>query len=238
MLRAPGNVILEVGPHLVSAVLDLVGKPEHLSVTADRERYSAGRSTNFSSLAHPCHRRTHRRRYQYQLRPRICPKNDHCSWPKWHLPRVDFDANTCAVDRRTSLSFDLDRYSRSRSLARQIKSQARSTLSDYLLSTVKLRNRGGPYQATFLDSINSFYTSLAANEPLDSRIDGATGRDVIDWCNKIIDAAGVAAAAPSRAPTAKSSCSPADGACFWRYWLYWSRTHSPASGRRTIACAR
>ena len=37
MLRAPGNVILEVGPHLVSAMLDLVGKPEHLSVTADRE---------------------------------------------------------------------------------------------------------------------------------------------------------------------------------------------------------
>ena len=32
MLRAPGNVIFEVGPHLVSAVLDLVGKPEHLSV--------------------------------------------------------------------------------------------------------------------------------------------------------------------------------------------------------------
>ena len=37
MLRAPGNVILEVGPHLLSAVLDLVGKPEHLSVTADRQ---------------------------------------------------------------------------------------------------------------------------------------------------------------------------------------------------------
>ena len=91
----------------------------------------------------------------------------------------------------------MDRYSRSRSLARQIKSQARSTLSDYLLSTLKLRNRGGPYQATFLDSINSFYTSLATNEPLDSRIDGARGRDVIEWCAKIIDAAGVTAAAPS-----------------------------------------
>ena len=118
---------------------------------------------------------------------------------------LDFDANTCAVDRRTSLSFDLDRYSRSRSLGRQIKSQARSTLSDYLLSTLKLRNRGGPYQATFLDSINSFYTSLATNEPLDSRIDGATGRDVIDWCTKIIDAAGRHGRGAVPAPTAKSS---------------------------------
>ena len=52
MLRAPGNVILEVGPHLVSAMLDLVGEPEHLFVSADREVTAARRSTGFSALAH------------------------------------------------------------------------------------------------------------------------------------------------------------------------------------------
>ena len=120
---------------------------------------------------------------------------------------LDFDANTCTIDRRTSFSIDLDRYGRSRSISRQIKSQARSTLSDYLLSTFKIRNRGGPYQATFFDSVASFYTSIAANQALDSRIDGVTGRDVIDWCNKIIDVAGLAAAASSRPPVRKACVS-------------------------------
>ena len=31
MLRAPGNAILEIGPHLISALLDLVGHPDDLS---------------------------------------------------------------------------------------------------------------------------------------------------------------------------------------------------------------
>ena len=113
---------------------------------------------------------------------------------------VDFDANTCLVDRRTALSFDLDRYSRSRSLARQIRSQARATLADYLLSTIRLRQRGGPYQATFFDSVRSFYASLVTNGALNSRIDGGTGRNVIEWCDRIIQAAGVPAVNPSHPP--------------------------------------
>src|SRR5262249_13437386 len=36
MLRAPGNVILEIGPHLLSALLDLVGTPHEISASADR----------------------------------------------------------------------------------------------------------------------------------------------------------------------------------------------------------
>ena len=36
MLRAPENVILEIGPHLLSAVLDIAGMPDDISVTADR----------------------------------------------------------------------------------------------------------------------------------------------------------------------------------------------------------
>ena len=37
MLRAPGNAILEIGPHLLSAVVDLVGKPDELTAKADRK---------------------------------------------------------------------------------------------------------------------------------------------------------------------------------------------------------
>ena len=193
MLRDPGNVILEVGPHLVSAMLDLVGKPEQLAVTADRE------------VALPEGARVYRRWRIHATIGRTAVDININFGPGFNQRTItvrgrngsaalDFDANTCAVDRHTPLSFDLDHFSRSRSLARQIRSQARSTFADYLLTTLKLRNRGGPYQATFFDSIKSFYASVAAKGPLDRRIDGATGRDVIEWCSKIVDAAGVAAA--------------------------------------------
>ena len=101
---------------------------------------------------------------------------------------VNFDADTCTMDRRTALSIELDRYKRSRSLASQIGSQARQTLSNYVLSTFNLRRRGDPYQITFLDSIGGFYSSLRTNTPLDSRICGGRGRNVVKLCTKIIRA--------------------------------------------------
>src|SRR5439155_15035831 len=36
MLHSPGNVFLEVGPHPISALLDLLGTPNDMQVTADR----------------------------------------------------------------------------------------------------------------------------------------------------------------------------------------------------------
>ena len=76
ILRAPGNVIFEVGPHLVSAALDLVGKPEHLSVTADREVTLPGGARVFRRWRIHATLGRYRRRSQYQFRAWICSKND------------------------------------------------------------------------------------------------------------------------------------------------------------------
>jgi nucleoside-diphosphate-sugar epimerase len=88
---------------------------------------------------------------------------------------------------------DLDRYRRSRLLSRQLRSQARATLTDYLLSRLKLRRRGNPYQISILDSVASFYSGLRTNRVLDGRIDGRVGRNVIEWCSKVIHAADIEA---------------------------------------------
>src|ERR1700690_2949968 len=42
MLRDPANAILEIGPHPLSALLDLVGIPDDLSVNADRQSQLPG----------------------------------------------------------------------------------------------------------------------------------------------------------------------------------------------------
>ena len=105
---------------------------------------------------------------------------------------LDLDANTCVIDRHTALGVDFDRYSRTKQVARQLTSQARNSLLDYVLSKLKVRNRGNPYQATIIDSVGSFYSSLNSKTKLDVRIDGPTaGVRVIDLCARIIEAAGV-----------------------------------------------
>jgi putative NADH-flavin reductase len=104
---------------------------------------------------------------------------------------LDFDANTCIIDRRTPLSADLDHYRRSLSLARQLRRQAGQTLTDFALTKLKLRQRGNPYQASIIDSIAEFYKGVRLGEPLDNRISGKFGRDVIGWCSRIIQAANI-----------------------------------------------
>ena len=203
MLRAPRNAILEIGPHLISALLDLVGHPNDLSAIADRDVILPGGARVFRRWRINTTVGRTAVDININLGPGFSQRTINARGQNGSAV-VDFDANTCALDRRTSLGLDLDRYSRSRSLAHQIHSQARATVADYLLSTLKLRHRGAPYQATFLDSVESFYTCLATNRPLDSRLDSETGRDVIKWCNKIVQAAGVAEVNPLSRPRRKA----------------------------------
>ena len=203
MLRAPGNPLFEIGPHLISALFDLVGQPCDLSAAADHEINLPGGMRVFRRWR--IHTKVGRTAadININLGPGFAQRTINVHGQNG-FALLDFDANTCVLDQRTALSVDLDRYSRSRHLARQIRSQARATLADYALSTLKIGNRAGPYQATFFDSIEEFYNSVATKRALDSRIDGQTGRDVIEWCNKIVQAAGVAAVNPIRPPCRKS----------------------------------
>ena len=190
MLRAPGNVILEIGPHLVSALLDLVGAPDKVRSTADRQIKLPGGSPAFrrwgvrATVGHTA----------VEINIELEPGFSQCTITVRGLlgtATADLNANTCTVDRAGALSVDLDRYRRSRSLARQLKSQARKTLVDYALSKLALRHRGNPYQVTILDSVAAFYDGLRSGTALDQRVDSHRGRDVIECCSAIIRAASV-----------------------------------------------
>lgn len=188
MLRSPENALLEIGPHLVSALLDLVGPPEDLTVTIDRKV----RLPNGASVV---------RRWRVQMTAGRTAIDININFAPGFSQRtifahgllgsaiLDFDANTCIVDRGTPLGLDLDRYRRSLSLANQLRRQARKTLADYALTKVKLRKRGNPYQVSIQDSIAAFYTGLRSGGSLDSRIEGKFGREVIGWCDRIIQSA-------------------------------------------------
>jgi predicted dehydrogenase/nucleoside-diphosphate-sugar epimerase len=190
MLREPGNVIFEVGPHPISALLDLVGRPNHLTVAADR-------GVNLPGGARvPRRWRIHATVSQVAVDINI--NLSPCFHQRtmsihglWGSATADLDANTCLIDQTTPLNFDLDRYHRSRSLAKQLNVQARETLADFALSKFKLRSRGNPYQSSIIDSVADFYSSLREGRALDERIDGAFGRDVIVWCKKVVEATAI-----------------------------------------------
>ncbi len=194
MLREPGNVIVEIGPHLVSALLDLVGKPDSISVTADRKiNLPVGTQVFRRWRVHTTVNRT-----AVDINIILGPgfnQRTICVRGLLGSAMVDFDANTCMVDRHTPFSPDLDRFRRSRTLAQQLRSQARATLTDYILSRLKLRQRGDPYQVSILNSVTAFYSGVSAGEALDARLDGGFGRDVVECCTNIIRAANVEPAA-------------------------------------------
>jgi predicted dehydrogenase/nucleoside-diphosphate-sugar epimerase len=188
MLREPGNVILETAPHLVSALFDLVGVPERLSVSADRRVTLP----NGRQIFRRWRVRTTSGRTAVDINIDFGP-----GFPQRSIfvrglfgtAAVDFDANTCIVDRRTPLDLDLDRCKRSWNAASQLCSQSLHTLADYVLGKLKLRKRGNPYDNSIRRSVSTFYDALRASSVLDTRIDGERGRDVIKYCVELIESA-------------------------------------------------
>jgi nucleoside-diphosphate-sugar epimerase len=104
---------------------------------------------------------------------------------------LDFDANTCVLDRHQTYDADLDRFRRSRLLARQHRGQARRTIADYVFTKLKLRKRGNPFQISIIDSVASFYAAIDTKTDLDSRIDALRGRETIAYSTKLIRLSGI-----------------------------------------------
>ena len=188
MLREPGNALLEIGPHPISGLVDLVGVPDAIDVTADRDIVLPGGARVYRRWR--IHARAGRiaADVNIELGPGF-PQRTIAAHGLLGTALADLDANTCAIDRRTPAAMDFDRNRRSFAVASQIREQARATLADYILSKAKLRKRGNPYQASILDSVASFYEGLRSPGGLDSRITGEFGRSVIKTCDTIIQKA-------------------------------------------------
>ncbi|WP_084800918.1 NAD-dependent epimerase/dehydratase family protein [Bradyrhizobium sp. Tv2a-2] len=195
MLRSPGNVILETGPHLLSILLDLGGKPDSLNVIVDREISLPNGSTVFRRWR----MRAATKRIAMNLTLNMGPGFPHRTVfvrGLFGTATADLDANTCIIDRRTPLDMDLDRYSRAAHFARQLRVQSLRTLLDCLLGKFKVRGRGNPFQKSITDSVSSFYNSICAEDRLDIRIDAQRGREIISFCSDVVEAAALPITAP------------------------------------------
>lgn len=224
MLREPGHVMLETGPHLLSAVLDLVGDPGAFAVTADR----TVELSNGNKIPRRWRMQSAAGRTAVDINVNFGP-----GFPQrtiylrglFGAATLDLDADTCIVDQRTPQDIDVDRYARSRGLARQLTGQARRVLANYVFGKLKLVKAGNPYQNSIQASTAAFYAAVRQGQPLDSRISGQMGRDVIAACIGIIEAAGLeprrlpdgaaaAAAVPATSPQRQPTVLVLGGAGF------------------------
>jgi predicted dehydrogenase/nucleoside-diphosphate-sugar epimerase len=185
IVREPQNSLLEIGSHLMSELIDLVGEPDSLSVSADRD------------LLLPGGARVYRRWRIHALAGRTAvdltlefspgfPQRTIVARGLLGSAFLDFNANTCTVDRATAAGLDFDRRDRSLAQARQIRQQAGATFADILLSKAKLRRRGNPDQVSIQESIAAFYRGIGDSAAADSRVSGDLGHKVIATCEKII----------------------------------------------------
>lgn len=207
IVREPGNALLEIGPHPLSALVDLVGIPDRLSVTADREVALPGGGVAYNRwrIQADCGRAA--ADVTIQFSPGF-PVRTIAVRGALGSALCDLNANTCTIDRRTPSSMDFDRRARSLDQAKQLKAQARRTLADTLLAKAKLGSRGNPDQASITDCAAAFYAALRDSAAADPRATGAFGRDVISVCERVIAAAdlkGRTAPAPAPALAAQPS---------------------------------
>ncbi|MGX4770525.1 NAD-dependent epimerase/dehydratase family protein [Bradyrhizobium guangdongense] len=198
MLRKPANLMIETGPHLLSILLDLVGAPDDLTVKADRIAILPGGAQVYRRWRALGAARKTAIALTINFGPGF-PRRTIFVRGLFGTATLDLDANTCVIDQRTPLDPDIDRFTRTKRIARQLSSQARQTLGDYVFGKLKLRKRGNPYQNSIIDSTHSFYDSVRARVPLDPRISAASGRAVMACCEDLVRAA----ALPDPAPLAE-----------------------------------
>jgi predicted dehydrogenase/nucleoside-diphosphate-sugar epimerase len=185
IVREPGNALLEIGPHPVSELIDLVGVPDELSVTADRDTILPGGARAYRRWR--IHARVGRTAADINLQfgPGF-PLRTIAARGLLGSALLDYNANVCTIDRLTPAGLDFDRRSRSLAQARQIRAQTRRTLTDTLLAKAKLRRRGNPDQLSIQRSVAAFYAELRDPGATDSRVSGELGRQVIETCQTII----------------------------------------------------
>ena len=192
MLRAPANILLEIGPHSLAHVLDLCGEPEQPQVQVfGNEQLPNG------SAFHDRWEITGQSAAGVLLHLRFSFNSGYAE----HVLRVrgtlasatvDFERNLYLLHHHRPLAVDFDRFVSTASESAEVLAQAARTLSDYARYKAKLGGDGAPFQASITRSVRAFYAGL--NSAIDERQDAQFSRRVVALGERLVKAGGVSEA--------------------------------------------
>lgn len=181
MLRDPGNIMLEIGPHSVAHAIDLVGPLDTVQVRPGNPISLPGGRTFFRRWQVDATRGRTAVELKFSFVPGFTEHTIHVRGLLGSAT-ADLEHNTYSLRRPGPRGDDFDRHARVRDVARSLEVQARRTLREYLWS--KLRRRpGAPYGLSILRTLQAFYGGLGTG--LDERIRGRTGVQVMRTCEHI-----------------------------------------------------
>ena len=214
MFATPGNLILEIGPHSVAHFLHLT------QVCAEVNREDPAIDDTSVRVSKPIRLPNDRVAFQrWQVDAQAGSTGFQVEWsfvPSFGEHRihvrgslgsatVDLDRNLYVAERHTGRHVDFDRYEVLSRAAGAMRLQGRRNLGDYVLGKLGLSDRGNVFATSIAGALRAFYAGVGG-APMDRRIDGAMGREVVEWCQRI------GAEAATRAPEVVTRSAAVDGA--------------------------
>lgn len=176
MLQTPKNILFEVAPHSFAHAVHLLGQPDALTVDV-HDKIDLPQGLEF-------YRRWEIRGWKgnTSLRIRFSFID---GYPEHYIQvrgtnasaRVDFEKNTYICQEHTPYMLDLDRFWTVMATARDSAVQATGTLSDFVLSKMKLSKAAAPFPYSINRTVESFYATRTGI--LDERISPAIGEAAV-----------------------------------------------------------
>lgn len=200
MLRDPGNIMLEVGPHSMAHLVDLLGQPAAMDVKAGNPRRLPSGAIFYRRWQIGAWTDSAAAELSFSFVPGFAEHHIHVRGSLGSAT-ADLERNTYVRRLHTPRADDIDRYSIIRREACDLVRQGRRNLWKWMVSKLLRRVQGNAYGASIEAAIRAFYDSAGAN--IDPRIDPRLGRTVVELCAR---AAGAVAA--ESAHMARPACRP------------------------------
>ncbi|MEL6189795.1 MAG: NAD-dependent epimerase/dehydratase family protein, partial [Myxococcota bacterium] len=188
MLRDPGNITYEIGPHPFSFVYDLLGTPEEEEIEVS-DPMTLPTGVTFYKRWNLRFRRGGTQCDVY-LNFVVGGYEEHEVRVRGTMGRgrVDMERNTYVLEQHDALSIDIDNLVLGTRNAVDIARQAVATFGNYALNKTKLANVGkNPYDTSIAEAIQGFYTQLGG--PLDDRLSPRRAVEVMHMSDRAARAA-------------------------------------------------
>jgi predicted dehydrogenase/nucleoside-diphosphate-sugar epimerase len=202
LLRDPRNVMLEIGPHVVAHLLDLVGEPDDVEVHTS----NSVQLPNGQPFFRRWQIRAYRERTAVDINLSFISGFDEQTIHVRGTPTCDVGRNVYVARRHTTYGDDLDRYAMLTNEASAMARQARTNFWRYVFGKLKLSKQGSAYGSGIRCAVEAFYASIDGAE--DARISGDFGKSVIAICERIATASGLAPATIPMQAAGKLSAQP------------------------------
>ncbi len=185
MLAQPEHLLMEVGPHSASILVDLLGEPPEVFASRGSAKAIPGGRFAYRQWSATAQYERAVAQLLFSFGPGVSEHYLHVRGTHGRA-EVDFESNIFTLDRPTRFGPDYDRFKRGREVGKKVRRQAQANLLRYMGSKFGVAKHGNAYGASIAESIETFYESLATTpEPRQTL---AAARQAIHVCERIADA--------------------------------------------------